>query len=417
MALLSKDDAVALFQKVSSFSSGGDLQLSLEGGVVSTLKFARNEVVDYTRSEELFINITLLKNGKSVQVAGRGTDDNSLKNLVNQAEQLVGQSGSTSAPVFFSDKQITETPTWSGNTATLTHDRRVAIVAEVISVCSARKMTAAGSLEDRQCFNAVLNTKDIVYYQKSTYARLALNVRTLQSQGSASVSAAHFDISQIKPDRLADIASQKAQSTTNPRTPETGKFPVILEAGATGDLMLAFFKHFRKMTGKQPLDIRDIIGQVSLHDSITVISDPTDKSFPFVPFTQNGRKLTKTTWIDKGKVLQLPEVELPVSMSGSSQSVDDLMKGTENGILISRLHDLKPLDNEGAVFTAVTRDGTWLIENGKVKYPIKNMRFQVIIVDFFKNLTALGKSEAIDQNIFPSVKGDGFYFTAVTDSY
>lgn len=417
MALLSKDEVITVFQKITSFSSAGEVQVSLEGGVDSTLRFARNEIIDYALSDHLLIRINFIKDRKSAEVTGNSIDENSLRNLINQAELLAMQSGSTSVRTIYSDKQIKESSTWSANTASLNHERRIELVAEATSLCLQRKMIASGSLVDRQWFNAVLNSKGVVFYQKSSPCSFSLNVRTGQSSGSAYSAVADYDINALKPGKIAEELIAKAQSTTNSRTPETGKLAVVLEPRATSDLMGTLLENFRKFPEAQQADFREVSGEKALHEGITLISDPSDKVLPFVPFTQNGTKLVKTTWIERGKILRLPNQSIPFTMSGGTQSTEDLIKTVANGILISRLNDLQVVDSEGRVCTGNTRDGIWLIENGKVKHPVKNMRFQVNVIDFFRNLSAIGKPEKVEQQIIAPVAGNGFYFTAVTDSY
>lgn len=418
MALLSKDGINSVFDKIKSYSTAQEIQVALEGGMDTIIRFAGNEVLDTSVRDHLTIRLTLISGGQCGVATGNSTDDNALKNLVKKAETLAAQVGNQSAiPPFYAGQPVKDSLTWSDHTAALTEEHRVQLIADSITYCADRKLKASGSWQDKQWFNAVINTKGLFCYQKSSPCRFEINARTLISQGSGYASAFHFDIYQIKPLRLAEEASAKAQRNTNAKTPETGKIPVILEARAVGDLIQAFLFKADPVPGLKSVIPSQELKGLSLSGKLSVSSDPYHKPLPFVPFTEEGIKMEKSVWIDKGKLLKRPSHAVPVIMEGGTETLDGLIKKTGNGLLITRLHQVCQEDLSGNIFTGVTRDGTYQIEDGKVKQPVKNMRFQVDLTSFFSNIDGIGTQEIVDEHVHAPLKSGGFYFSAVTDSY
>lgn len=418
MALLSKDEVQSVFEKIKSYTSANEIQLSIEGGLSSIIRFARNEVVDSILRNELIVTVTLNIDGQSAVVTGNSINESSLKKLVSKAEQLAVKKGQSGGLIpIYGPTTIKETATWFDSSATLSPEQRVEFIAESIAYCSGRKLIAGGYLEDKQWFNAVFNTKGITYYHKSTPCRYTINVRNTESKGSGYASSVHYNIKAIKPLLLAEYASQKAQSSTNSKTPEIGKLPVVLEARAVYDLVRSLLTHMDNKQSASSSETRKLLAPVALNARISLFSDPTSATQPFVPFAQNGQKREKVIWIEKGQFKQLPVEWVPITMEGGDTTQAELIKQTEKGVLISRFHDLVCLDELGVVLTGVTQDGTYLIEGGKIKHPVKNMRFQINVLEFLKGIAGIGKSEIVDESTFPSLSGNGFYFTAMTDSY
>jgi predicted Zn-dependent protease len=82
-------------------------------------------------------------------------------------------------------------------------------------------------------------------------------------------------------------------------------------------------------------------------------------------------------------------------MAGGTASLDEMIKGTQRGILVTKLWYIREVDPQTLLLTGLTRDGTFFIENGKIKHPVKNFRFNESPVIMLNNLEALGKPERV----------------------
>ena len=135
-------------------------------------------------------------------------------------------------------------------------------------------------------------------------------------------------------------------------------------------------------------------------------------------------------WVENGVLKNLPYTRywanqkgaeaIPspsgVIMNGSDHSVSDLIKNTEKGILVTRFWYIRPVDPQTLVFTGLTRDGTFYIENGVIKYAIKNFRFNESPVKMLNNIEALGKPVRVGNNLIPPMKIRDFNFTSLSDA-
>jgi predicted Zn-dependent protease len=145
------------------------------------------------------------------------------------------------------------------------------------------------------------------------------------------------------------------------------------------------------------------VGEKLFPDTITVSSDPTDPALSIHPFDDDGVPLTTRRWIDRGKLTGLPFTRYwakkqgaaatgsPAgwSLEGGKATRDELIKGVKRGILITRLWYLRDVDPQSLLVTGLTRDGTFLIENGVVTAPVNNFRFNESPVKMLANCDGL----------------------------
>lgn len=103
-------------------------------------------------------------------------------------------------------------------------------------------------------------------------------------------------------------------------------------------------------------------------------------------------------------------------MGGGTASLEDLIKGTKKGILVTRLWYIRSVDPQTLLYTGLTRDGTFYIENGKIKYPVKNFRFNESPIIMLNNLETLGKQVRVDGSLIPYMKIRDFTFTSLSDA-
>ena len=173
-----------------------------------------------------------------------------------------------------------------------------------------------------------------------------------------------------------------------------------------------------------------------MDDKVTIYSDPFNPELPSSTWNSEGFPLEKRTWIDKGVVKNLAYSQYwakqknvqPVPnpgniiMAGGTASLEDMIKSTERGILVSRLWYIRLVDPQTLLLTGLTRDGTFYIENGQIKFPIKNMRFNESPVIMLNNVEELGKPErsisveSYRSYLIPPMKIRDFTFTSLSDA-
>jgi len=172
------------------------------------------------------------------------------------------------------------------------------------------------------------------------------------------------------------------------------------------------------------------LGEKLVDERVTIYSDPMSTENPTNTWSNEGIPLGKTTWIENGIVKNLfynrywadKKGVAPIlypggaTMIGGDSSLEELIKNTEKGILVTNFWYIRPVDPQTLLYTGLTRDGTFYIEDGKIVFPIKNFRFNESPVIMLNNLEALGKTQRINNLVLPTMKIRDFTFTSLSDA-
>jgi predicted Zn-dependent protease len=302
---------------------------------------------------------------------------------------------------------------------------------------------------------AVINSNGLSAFHRQTSAEVSITMLADDSSGWQKANAP--DVGDLEPVRLAEIAAEKAQGSRGPKELPPGKYTVILEPAAVLDLMGFMFWDFG---GLAILDQRSFlnnrIGARLFGENITILDDVGHPLQSNAPFDGEGVRRRRLTLVEKGVIRNLVYARntaakmrksehaakvgeiavtghgfpLPNEMGeaptnivfvtpGGEQTVEQMIAGTDRGILITRLWYIREVDPYEKILTGMTRDGTFLVENGKVKHGIRNFRFNQSLIEALNNVEAMGKAvrasgeESFDM-VAPAMKVRGFNFTEVT---
>ena len=441
--ILTESEAKTLLQKVLSYSKADECEVNLLGEERGNLRYARNEVS--TSGSLINQNLQVQSAyGKKVGVATIDEfDDASLEKVVRRSEELAQLAPENPEYVgLLGPQQYLKSTGFFDSTATLTPDKRADAVATSLKLSREANLTAAGFMEDQYGYNAMMNSKGLFAYFPSTNVNFTLTVRTPDSKGSGYVARGYSDVGKLDTAGATRIAMQKAQGSAEARAIEPGKYTVILEPTAAVVLLENIFfdmdarsadegrSYFSKAGGKSRL------GDKVVDERVTIYSDPTNSDLPASPWSGDGRPQEKTMWIEKGVVKNLSysrywaqkqgkkAVPSPnnVIMAGGSASLEDMIKSTQRGILVTKLWYIRTVDPQTILLTGLTRDGTFYIENGKIKHPVKNFRFNESPIIMLNNLETLGKPERVlstesnQSYLIPPMKIRDFTFTSLSDA-
>jgi predicted Zn-dependent protease len=241
---------------------------------------------------------------------------------------------------------------------------------------------------------------------------------------------------------VSQRAIEKARLSRSPAAVEPGRYTVILEPQAVGDIcqLIAFYANARATDeGRSPFVKQgggNKIGEKIMDERVSIYADPFDPQVLAQPFDGEGLPLGRQVFIENGvlKTLyysrfwaQKKGVEptgAPTSflISGGNSSLEEMISSTERGILVTRLWYLREVDPRTILYTGLTRDGTFLIENGKISKAVKNFRFNDSPLFLLNNLEMIGRpvrlagTEAGGAVVVPPLKVRDFNFTSLSDA-
>lgn len=439
MSILTEAQAKAILDKVIAFSTADQISAQIGGGRAGNVRFARNDISTsgIVDNAELGVQVAF---GKRVGTATINQfDDDSLERAVRRAEDLARLAPENPEFMPAVGKQTYRaTETYSEATAALTAEARAKIAEASILPCRERGLIAAGFLEDGASFFAHANSSGNFGYQQSTIADYTCTVRTEDGRGSGWVASNVKDVAGFDPSKDIQIAMRKAAASADAQALEPGKYTVILEPAAASGLisfMMNFFDARSADEGRSFLSRQgggNKIGEQIMDPRVTIYTDPANPVVPTLPWDGEGLPRERTMIIDAGKVANLQYSRYWASkqgkpetagwgntiMEGGVKSTSDLIAGTERGILVTRTWYIRMVDPQTVLLTGLTRDGTFFIENGQLKYPIKNFRFNESPVIMLNNIEELGRSVRVEDGsiMVPPMKIRDFTFTSLSDA-
>ncbi len=286
------------------------------------------------------------------------------------------------------------------------------------------------------------NSKGLFAYNTSTNTNFSVTVRTEDGKGSGYATRGYNDVTKLDTKTATRIATEKAVKSATAKAIEPGKYTVILEPAAVAVLLENIFFN---MDARQADEGRSFLskpgganrlGEKMVDERVNIYSDPLHPDLPTSPWSGDGRAQEKVSWIEKGairnftwsrywaekkgaKAIPTPDAAI---MEGGTKSLDELIKGTKKGVLVTRLWYIRSVDPQSLLLTGLTRDGTFYIENGEIKYPIKNFRFNESPIIMLNNLEELGRQErtvSVESNInylLPPIKVRDFTFSSLSDA-
>ncbi len=436
MAIYTEEEAKKIMEQALGFSTADNCEVNLTGSESGNIRYARNTVSTAGHSS----NQSLVVQSSFGKKSGTATIDEfdaaSLKKVVLRAEELAQLSPEN--PEFMAPlgpQSYDQGITFSEATSKITPEYRASVAGKSITPAVAREVTAAGFLNDSAGFSAMMNSKGLFAYNKATNVDFTVTMRTNDGTGSGWTTRDYNDISKFDAAEASEIAIEKAVRSKQAKAIEPGKYTVILEPAASENLLGNFFGSMDARTADEGRSFMskeggNKMGQKIVDERVNIWSDPLNKEVPTATWNGAGQPLKKINWIENGVVKNLAYSRYwaeqkgvePVPsqnnfiMQGGAASLEDLIRDTKKGILVTRFWYIRSVDPQTLLYTGLTRDGTFYIENGQITYPIKNFRFNESPVIMLNNLETLGKQVRVNGNLIPYMKIRDFTFTSLSDA-
>ncbi|MFT5738327.1 MAG: putative Zn-dependent protease [Maribacter sp.] len=437
MAIYTEQEARKIMEKALSFSTAEVCEVNLSGSESGNIRYARNSVSTAGHQSNQTLVIQASYGKKSGTATIDEFDDASLEKVVKRAEELAMLSPENSEFMEpLGPQMYDEAITYVDATAKITPDYRAEVAKSSIVPAKEKEVTAAGFLDDSNDFSAMMNSKGLFAYNKSTNVDFTVTMRSNDGTGSGWVSRDYNDITKFDSSEASKVAIDKAVMSMEAKAIEPGKYTVILEPAAVGDLIRNMSRSLSARTADEGRSFMSKegggtkMGEKIVDERVNLWSDPLNAEVPTGTWNGAGQALKKTSWLENGVVKNLvydrfwaqekgvEPVPSPrnLIMGGGDASLEDLIKSTKKGILVTRLWYIRSVDPQTLLYTGLTRDGTFYIENGKIKYPVKNFRFNESPIIMLNNLETLGKQVRINGNLIPYMKVRDFTFSSLSDA-
>jgi PmbA protein len=459
--MLTEEQAGDVFDRIRRLSSADEVEATFNGTRFALTRFANNTIHQNVEEENSIVSIRTNFGGRTARSTANQFDDESLRRAVAASENL--------AKVQAIDPDLLSMPTsedakagegdrstrFFDDTSAITPADRAEVVGRIVSIAVKHGLTTAGIYSNSESLEGIFNSRGLAKCHQQTLAEVSITMLAEDSSGWQKLNSP--DVRNLNPERLAGTAAQKAVESAHPRTLAPGKYTVILEPAAVLDIVGFMFWDY---SGVAILDQRsflnDRIGTKLFGGNINICDDaghPLQAGSPFdgegmhrqrVQLVENGvvkqvvyarataRKMKTSEFAGKvgpiastGHGFPLPNEmgEMPMNIvfgvSQNPQSVEQMIGSTERGILVTRLWYIREVDPYEKIVTGMTRDGTFLVENGEVQCGVRNFRFNESLISMLSKVEAMSVpvrasgEESFDM-VVPAMKVEEFNFTEAT---
>jgi len=437
MPILTEREARDLLGKVLALSQADGCEANLGYNAEGNIRYARNSVSTAGHTEDMTLVVQSNFGRRSGTATVNEFDAASLEKVVRRSEELarLAPEDEEFMPPLGPQTYLPGAG-WIDATAALTADYRARAAAGSIGVAEKQDCVAAGYLQDNTRFSAMANSNGLFAYYKSTRIAFSLTARTTDGTGSGYVAQDANDVARLDTDAASAIAVEKAVASRNPRAIEPGKYTVILEPQASIGLLQNMVFNLNARSADEGRNFMakpgggTRLGEKLVDERVTITSDPTDADAPASPWLGDGRPRERTRWIDAGVATNLyysrywaqkqgrPALPPPgnILMAGGSGSLEELIRDTRRGVLVTRTWYIRTVDPQTLLYTGLTRDGTFYVENGRIRYAVKNFRFNESPVIMLNNLDALATPVRTQGNMIPPMRVRDFTFSSLSDA-
>jgi predicted Zn-dependent protease len=468
---LSEADCHEILQRLARFAKGGGFTaVKISSTWTGNVRWARNQISTAGEVSDNSIDVTRNLHGARGSVQINDTTDAALVAAARQAERLARFGAERPQSELVTRRPFepyTTIPLFMEATYQLDADRRSAAAIALTKSAAEAGMLSAGYIEVIARGVATIDTLGRTRYTAWTRAQCSMTVRDPSGFGSGWAGDTHVDWTKIDGAKLAALALDKCLKSRNPVKVEPGRYTTILEPQAVRDFLAPLMNEFTDAMGlglsldptghgrgipgpffKSPG--LTYLGERVVDERITISTDPMDPELGIPPFTEFGQVgdpfnspiARAATWIEQGVLVRLAtsrdegidelgsNVGYPNNggfrMSGGATSMDEMIATTKRGVLVTRLDQLTEMNFTSQLYRGYTRDGLWLIENGKISKAVKNMVFTESILFALNAVEQLGVPQrvfspggavlAAEPAIVPALKIRDFSFTALTDA-
>lgn len=449
---MTRDEARELTKKALEAAEVPEVEIRLVARKHGFLRFARNAPTTSGLTNAGGATITAWQGKRKATVAG-SVDLANPKNALAELRRLIGEAEKSAKlspedPEYMpllGPQEYPEVEAWDAETADMPAARRAQAVGDAISVANKRKVIAAGFFENQGLEEALANSAGLFGYHRGSVATFSLTARTADDKGSGYTAVSSHRVGGLDFKETAAIAAKKAVDSHGGHDIDPAAYPTILEPQAVADIV---GNTLPRIFGARPADEgrsafaapegKTRLGERIFDPRVNVYADPAHPLIPSSPIGPGGYPARKADFVREGVLKNLiysrfwakkqkasPGPFLSnIVIDGSDTPLAKLISTTERGVLVTRLWYIRMVDPQQALFTGLTRDGLFWIEDGEIRHPLKNLRFNESPYRLLQEVDALGQTQPVVAGerysdfrmLLPAMRVKSFRFTSVSDA-
>ncbi|MDA1371352.1 MAG: metallopeptidase TldD-related protein [Proteobacteria bacterium] len=442
---LSDTDLRAISERVLQISEADQCRVSINSGWRGYTRVATNRITSAGGSDETTINITSVFGKRVASVNTNRLADDDLLQAVRRSEEMARLAPEN--PEYMPEleqQSYQDIPAFYPSTGDLDPGTRAAAAAIAIRQAQTAGQIAASYMDVQAGTSAIATSNGLFGSHASTGVAYTLTSRTPDGLQSGWAGDEANDWNNIESQRVANDAVRKCRDWRKTAL-DAGEYTAILEPTAVGMLMLRMMNAFNQRTadeGRSYFSRRgggNRLGETLFDEKVTLYSDPAYVDAETAPFDSGGQAINRRLWVNTGRLENLSRsrfwaaesgqqplpAPLNLIMQGGNDSLEEMISSTRRGVLLTRFWYIRGLNPRIISYTGLTRDGTFLIENGRITRPVTNFRFNQSLVSMLQNIEMLGPAVrvAASENssvstpiVVPAIKVSGFNLSSVSDA-
>lgn len=408
----------------------GEATATLTSSTSALTRFGENMITQNVSSSRRTLTLTVWRDKKPGSASVNDFSDEAIGGLVKRANEIAAN-----VPVDpeyvgpAAPQKLDSIPASVEATAKFGPAERAAMVRMAIDVAKKEGLSASGTCSSGEGSTAIRNSAGVSAAHAWTTSGFSTTMRTPDGTGSSRAEAGSMrDVGRIEPETLAKRAAERAKRSKGAKEIPPGDYTVVMEPQAVADLIstLGWQLSAREadegrsfFTGK--------LGQSVCAPAVTLRSVPAHPDLLGSPFDGEGMAAREIAWINKGVVDNLhytrywaakqgkPPTTSPGNLvldGDASKTVADLIRGTKRGLLLTRFWYIRMVDPKQILVTGLTRDGTFEIEDGEVRGPVTNYRWNESPIAVLSNVEDFSRAEKVGEMVVPGLRVKAFTLTS-----
>lgn len=402
------------------------------------VRFAANTVTTSGASERVEVSVTAAFGERQASSSTEDITPAGIANVARQAADFAKLVPPSPERMPVVRAQIyPKTYGWDAATARANPASRASRAGAILDAARGASLVGAGYTEDVEEITVFANSNGASGVTRSTWSDLSTTMRTADGKQSGWAGRSSHRAADVDATAIAARAAEKASRWANPIELPPGRYTTVLEPAAVAPLfgyLLGALDRRSADEGRSPFskDAGTRIGEPMFAPALSLVADPADKMIPGSPFGEDGLATQKLVAIDAGRLASLVTSRFwakknklaatphsrnwKLVSSEPAASLDELIAGTERGVLVTRIWYVRMLAPQTLTVTGLTRDATFLIEDGKVSSPIKNFRINQSVLDLLRDVEAATAPEQVDGLGIPALRVKDLGFSSLSEA-